>query len=267
MGLIALSPIEDIVTLTLYSAYLANERPLSLLIISRIEAGKTELLSQFQRNQGVHYLTDCTAFGIAKTLLRDIIEQRIRHLIIPDLLIPFSHSKNTTNNLVALFNALIEEGVIDIKTFYHRGPAWERPVRCGLITAVSREKFEEEKHYWRSLGFLSRCLPVTYEYSVETQTDIRAEISTGVRKQNYILLDFPNEDKIVRLPRDIGERVADDAPRLVDAERYYGFRMQRHLQRLMMSRALLHQRDEVNWEDYRKIKGYTKFINLDFNRL
>jgi hypothetical protein len=267
MSLIALKPIENLVSLALWSAYLANERPLSILIVSKIESGKTELLSQFRGNRGVQYLTDCTAFGLAKSVLPSILEGKINHIIIPDLLIPLSHSRDTSNNLIALLNALIEEGVINIQTFFHRAPPYKYPVRCGIITAIAKEEFEERKDYWGKLGFVSRCLTITYSHSWETQHKVREFLAEDLKEHEPIIWQFPEAKQEITIPEIIKEQLIEWIETSPAVRKSYAYRLQIHLQRLMKARALANRREVVSEEDYERVMSYSKYINFNYNEV
>ena len=47
----------------------------------------------------------------------------------------------------------------------------------------------------------------------------------------------------------------------------HGFRMQKHLQRLLMASALQDGRDEVSKDDFLSVLELCKFANLDYNEL
>jgi hypothetical protein len=235
--------------------------------VSKIESGKTELLSQFRENKGVQYLTDCTAFGLAKSVLPGILEGKINHIIIPDLLIPLSHSRDTSNNLIALLNALIEEGVINIQTFFHRAPPYKHPVRCGIITAIAKEEFEERKDYWGKLGFVSRCLTVTYSHSWETQHKVREFLAEDLKEHKPVTWVFPKSKQQITIPETIKQRIIKQMETSPAVKKSYAYRLQLHLQRLMKARALANHREVVSEEDYDHIMRYSKYTNFNYNEI
>lgn len=66
-------PIQDIIDLTIHTAYVKFERIISLLLVSETEAGKTELIKKFRKNKGVHPRRRFTAYGIINDLLSKFI--------------------------------------------------------------------------------------------------------------------------------------------------------------------------------------------------
>ena len=154
-----LDPLVDMVTLTLYTAYIKNvPKPNSLLIIAKPESGKTEILKKFIPNKNVTYLSDITAFGIERDYLSKIESGEIRHIIIPDLLKPLSRKESTVKTFITMMNALIEEGIASASTYAMRRTS-EKHVKCGIITAITGEELSDQRHNWGRIGFLSRIVP------------------------------------------------------------------------------------------------------------
>lgn len=64
--LIGIQPIQDLVELTLWTAYIKYERVCSLLIVANPESGKTELLKKYRKNNGIHLTKRFSAYGIER---------------------------------------------------------------------------------------------------------------------------------------------------------------------------------------------------------
>ena len=62
--MIKTAAIEDIIKAALFTAYLVGETPLSILLVAKVESGKSSIVEKFNPNPGVKLLTDCTAFGV-----------------------------------------------------------------------------------------------------------------------------------------------------------------------------------------------------------
>lgn len=74
--MIKLTELEQLIEVTLFTGWIKDERPVSLIIIAEPESGKTELVKKAQRVKGVLYLTDATAWGIVDNYW-DKIEKRV----------------------------------------------------------------------------------------------------------------------------------------------------------------------------------------------
>ena len=99
--------LEHIVKLAIFSSYIADERPVSILISARVESGKTELLQKAKQCDGILYLNDVTAYGLQKHYLTPISEGAIRTVIIPDLITPLSRSGDTVETFIAFLNMIL----------------------------------------------------------------------------------------------------------------------------------------------------------------
>lgn len=239
-----------LIELALYSGYIQQERPVSLLIIAEPESAKTDMLTSFKNNQGVKVPTDITAYKILEQYGDDMSEGRIKHLIIPDLITPVSKKQDTATQFVGFLNALIEEGVLDYQSYLIQRDYHNKPARVGLITSITPEYLKDTRHRLIKAGFMSRMLPVCYSYTEATIGRIRQYIANrSYHQDGCINLNLPSEDKAIELPLALTERIMERASVLGQAIKTYGFRYQRQLQVLMMASALKNGRDVVTQED------------------
>lgn len=105
--MIKLEELEKLIEVTLFTGYIKNERPVSLLIVADPESGKTELVKKAKRVKSVLYLTDATAWGIVDKHWDDIEKRKIRHIIIPDLTVPLGKQTETRKTFTRFLSALI----------------------------------------------------------------------------------------------------------------------------------------------------------------
>jgi len=83
--LINTDDLEYVIELALYSRYLKNADPLSLIISSKVGAGKTEIIKLYRNCRRVLFLSEATAYGIKSKYLDDIASGKVRHIVIGDL--------------------------------------------------------------------------------------------------------------------------------------------------------------------------------------
>lgn len=167
--LIKIEPLKKMIECALISPYIKNEKPISLLIVAKAESGKSSVMKQYRENQGVAYLTDCTAYGITRDILPKIVSGEIKTLMIPDLITPLSKQTKTRQSFIAFLNNLIEEGVAKIATY---STVWNKDVKANAITAVTDEALRDARHSWAKMGFLSRFIVFSYSYSISNVTRI-----------------------------------------------------------------------------------------------
>lgn len=278
--MIRLEKVTKLLELAVFSGHIKQEQPVSALVTAPPEAGKTNLVMKFAQNAGCVALTDCTAFGILRDYGQAIRERKIRHLIIPDLVRPMSRGKDTVHSLIAFLNALIEEGVLRISTYAERvcAPKTDEdlekqpiPVKCGLIATLAKDILTDGRHHWARMGFMSRMLPISYDYGIRT----KLEIHKSIARRDYveeapIILGLPDEDVEIGLESPQADELLTLSTTLAgvsdrnNPEKTYGFRLQKHLQTLAMANALKNGRGKVWQEDVELIQELSSCINLEY---
>lgn len=274
--MISLVEITEIVGLALWSAYVQGERPLSVLLSAPVEAGKTELVMQYNKNDGILYISGFTPTGFMNTYSSELVHGSIRHVLVPDLLSGLAKQYYVRQGLITFLNSLTEEGVASYHTMFVDLNI-QSPHPIGLVGGVTKEMLMESRIEWAKVGFLSRMLPVTWNYKGDTVT----EIMQYVMRRQYVNekktnLDFPDTEQKVNLPYELAEKLkpladklvaADKQAKMKTAEDAFGFRYQRHFQRLAMACALSQGRDEVNITDINRVRVLSRFCNLDFTKV
>ena len=266
--MIGTEDLEYLVKLALYSAYVKDEKPLSLLITAKVESGKTTIASKFMhdKNKGIVYLTDVTAYGIIKAFLPQLELGKINHLIIGDLITPLSKQQSTVRSFIAFLNNLIEEGIVELQTYANSVKV--KGIRCGIITTIPENELFDKRHKWATMGFMSRVLPVSYSYSQQTAIEILQSIARReYYEENKVKLDFPKKQKCIELPFEIAEKLIPHSRSFAIAEKIYGFRYQKQLQVLLEANALIRKDKKVTEEDFQKILSLLKLIGLRYNQI
>lgn len=264
--------LEHLLKLALLSAYIKGERSVSVLVSARVESGKTELIKKADigSDNGVLYLNDVTAYGLQRKYLQQITDGSLKTIIIPDFITPLSKGSDTVETFISFLNGLIEEGVAEVQT-YAMSLKITRPggARCNIITSIAKEHLGDHRHRWTKVGFLSRVIPISYEYGSSSIYDIMQSIANREYRSetNFKDLVFPKEEIEVELPSAIALRIASLTPQIIDAEKLYGFRLQKQLQTLTMANAIFNGRDIVEEVDFEIIKQLSDYINLKYRQI
>ena len=272
--MIGVNRIHDILELVVWSGYIKDEPPVSALVTAPVEAGKTDLVLKFSQNVGCVVLTDATAYGIMRDYGNAIKSGEIRHLIIPDMVKPMSRGKNTVNTLIAFLNSLVEEGVIGVSTYAEK-IVEQVPVKCGLIATLAKDVLEDGRHQWNRMGFMSRMIPLSYTYGARTKAEIYKSIANReYLKEEPVKLDLPPDEVEIKLSSPESDELMALTTALTTVltssrgkkkpEEVYGFRLQKHLQRLAMASALKDGRVVVEQKDVDLIKELSSCINLEY---
>ena len=261
--LVKLDPLERIVQATLQSAYVKDEKPLSLLIVAKPESGKTLVLKKYRENKGIVYLTDCTAYGLTRDILPKVISGEIRHILIADLITPLSKSAKTRQSLVAFLNNLIEEGVAKMTTY---ATSWEKEVRCGMISAITDDALQDGRHEWAKMGFLSRMFIFSYSYPISAVYKIFDSLMSdrsGVDEK--IELKFPNQPKDVVLPKPIAKKLIPISMKVGESMKLHGFRFFLNTKTMLKALALLNGRATVTDREFEEFLELSRYLNCQFN--
>jgi len=260
--------LEYVIELVLLSGYLKNADPLSLILSAKVGAGKTEILKRYRGTKGIKFISEATAYGIQEKYLNEIEQGKIKHLIIGDLLVPLSKQKKTRDIFIAFMNTLIEEGIESIFTYARN---WEsnKPVKCGLITAIAEPDLMRTSRRWYEMGFLSRAIPLTYSYSNRTKIKIYKHIakSYDISEMAPKKIWLPNKPVNAKPNYELNIKLIELSIGMEKWEKVYGFRRQEQLQVLLMANALKNKRKHVIEEDYETILELSEYINLDYKEI
>lgn len=255
--MIKIEELKELIKTILFSGYVSNEKPLSAIFIADVGSGKSEMLNSFKVNDNIAYFTDVTYMGLIKLLEN---EKEIRHIVIPDFLKITMKKKSTTDNITSCFNAMMEEGLDKISMM---GQSFDfKGKNVGLITATTKDSFAQYKKRWKSMGFLSRMLIISYRYSEKT----KEEIFRYIYNREY--LNDNNKSKENMPLRNVHIKLKPELAKML-REKRTDFRNQKQLQTLAMARCLMDNRTklEVTKKDIQKINSFKKFINLEFTEI
>jgi len=253
--MIKIEVLKDLIKTILYTGYLSGEKPLSVMFVGRIGSGKSEIINAFSLNDNIAYFTDLTYMGLIQ-VLKDY--PNLKHIAIPDFLKITMKKKSTMDNVTSAFNSLMEEGLEKISMM---GMSIDfKGKKCGIITATTKGSFSQNESKWKSMGFLSRMLLISYDYKDDTIKEIFEYI------YNSEYLNDNNKEKILLPFRDFEVKISNKLARELK-EKDIDFRRQKQLQILAKARALISNRIEVNEQDVKDINNFKKFLNLNYTKI
>jgi hypothetical protein len=260
-GLIEVDDLIKLVNLAILTGRLKNGKRISMLIVGDTETGKTQILEVFMDLKPVIWANDLSA----KIIVSDVapqVEKGKTHILIPDFLKILSHQKVVARNTITMLSAITEEGLKNVM-FYGSQREFKEPVKCGVIAAITKSGYKSREKYWKDIGFVGRCIPVSFSYSDETKMRIHEHIRQGFPAR--VIDVVAGRPTSVEIPSDIGVRVQD----LVLARSAFstGFRLHKQLRALVQAHALYLGRSLVTEEDFEEIRRLSKFMNLDFNTI
>jgi hypothetical protein len=289
--LLGTEPIQDLIDLTIRSAYVKYERINSLLIVSEPEAGKTELIKKFRENKGVHLRRRFTSYGIIKDLLDGQITtlfnspKILGHILVYDYSNVFTYKASTVDSTIEFLDALTEDGLSGESSYWIKGNELEpyEGLRGGIIAGINTFGFftsgRKVKANLYKGGWFSRNIVATYDISETLLTKIFDSIRRGEYRRDkgfveYIILQLPMKRMDVELSieyaaeiGDLARELAEDYTRDLSPYKLKGIRLDKSLISLVKASALRENRDYVNADDVDRIKYLSNWMNLKMNNL
>jgi hypothetical protein len=259
--LIEVSDLIKVVNLAILTGRVKNAKPVSMLLIGDTETGKTQILEVFMNLKPVIWANDLSAHVIVDEVAPQV-EKGKTHVLIPDLLKVLGHQKMVTRNTMTMLNSIMEEGLKNVM-FYGTRKEFSKPVRCGVIAAITKDAFKARQDHWKSIGFVGRCLLVSYSYSEGTKLKIHEHIREGFPSRTIEIIT--GRAMNVEIPSRMGEKVQDLA--IARTPFSTGFRLHKQLRALVQAHALYCRRMRVNKEDFEEIRRLSKFMNLDYYQI
>ena len=237
------------------SGWLTGTRPLSGLIISQPDSGKSESLMCFSGCKGVLVVNDLTAYGLAR-LVEDL--KSAHHLVIPDLLKVLQRNPRVANELISMLNIMSEEGLLRIQTFYTQ-LYLEKPLRRGFLTSLTIEAFNRRRRHWRAIGFTSRPIPFFFGYNEEDLARARETIKRNEEVFKPMSLEPRGPVEV-----SISEEHANEVEKIaifmssINAD-FTAFRTLRNAITMVKARAALRGVSEVEEEDIKFLRAMVPF--------
>jgi hypothetical protein len=263
------------------SGYIKREiSPISLMLIAPPEHNKTSILKSFENVKNVLYSTDLSQKPLTEFIKR-ADNEKYYHIIVPDFIKVVAHNKITSTSTVTSLNSLIEEG-IQHSNYYGQEIHLKHNVKMGLITSITPDLYRQQFKMWNDIGFLSRFIPISYEYSPET----RIKINQMIKGDGHEDMDTEFEklkrvgQKVISINSDVGSGIELFVSQIVDKLNKYevvmymgnarykiklniqGFRLHKQLRLLAQAIAFDKGLNEVNYECLMELRELLEYIAM-----
>lgn len=262
----------------LNSGFIKNKPySLSTLLLAEPERAKTTLVCRFE-GIGVLLMNDATGYGVweeLKNIKREQGEEGLRklhHLTIPDLERISARSKSTRKELLSDLRILMQEGLTRKHTA-RMNVTFNPPVRIGLIMCTTPDDLGDRRSVLRSLSFLSRVIPFTYDYGSRLKVNIMKFLQEeeALRKDRETI---SGEQTFIKLPSYIASELSAPAIFLAKkTERFarkgdlIGIRYKEQLQAYVKSIAYSIGHKDVTDSDHEEFFELYKHMNYKFKEL
>lgn len=244
-----MKPIDltELLKLALWTAYIKPEngvKQVSIMVVAKVESGKTSLLDQFSCNNGIFYATNLTEYGLLHHHREELLRGEFKHIMIPDFIKTMNQKRETVNTLITFLNSYIEEGVSNISSYAY-DLTLANPIHGGLLTTIAIQDFNRMRKQLAAVGFLSRIIVLSYSYSQDHIQQIFRDISNSVGGWEKIQLAFPEEPQPVTISHDLAMSMEIPAQQIGARYQSFGFRAHKNFIALAKAAALADKRDTV----------------------
>lgn len=246
--------IRKTIKLVYLSAFLKDEKPLSLMLVAPPEQSKTHFLLE-HKTKFSHLATDLSYKGLIDLLLSN---KNVKHIVIPDFLKVTEKNQSTKKSIITALNGYLEEGIFDIN-LANSQKIDLKGRSGGVITSTTKGSFFQNAKNWNALGFKSRFIIISWEYTPESLEKILDIISkeestakTKPKNLQYKLTKVKSSQKINRLLKPL----AEGSPR-----RY------KQLIVLLKCLALESGKEETDLDSVEELKEINQILNLRFSKI
>lgn len=220
-ALVGMESVQEILETAFFTATLANTVPLSILLVGPPGTGKSKSILGY-RAPSLHITNDVTSSGLAELMERDQ-QNEIRQIMIPDFNIVVSHKSSTAALTVSSLLTLMSEGIMRIDDGRRQKEIVHAPI--GVISAMTRDIYEDNAKTFRKLGIGRRFVPIFFTYGTATREKVQMSIKRGettlcqlqpkpiiLPKQEKwpIKVDMPQaiSERLVIMSRDMADNLA-----------------------------------------------------------
>jgi hypothetical protein len=168
---IGTSLVTEFLQTILLTGRIAKESPVSTFIIAQPEHGKTSVVLESPFACAVD-VTDCTGKGLQELLK---YKAEMSHVIFNDLTVVAAHSKTVRAYLIAMINAMTEEGIRSI-AFPGNVETYQNGKR-GIVACSTPDVIKDSRAWFNKIGLSSRVIPFHYCYSEALTIRIKMAIN------------------------------------------------------------------------------------------
>jgi hypothetical protein len=193
---VGLSAAHMLLEIALHIPYLADEKPVGIMMIAQPGMGKSMLLTRFESEKIMRF-NDLTGWGLEQVLI-SCRKLDGGFVVIPDLLRLLAR-KNGFEAFLTMGNILLEEG-------YESVVRWDinlklkKPVNAGIITALTNSCYQRYFKHFEKTGFLSRFGIFGFSYADSDRLRIAQAVSrNGNSSARKILIRPPKNTQKTKI--------------------------------------------------------------------
>ncbi len=227
----------DFIGITLTSGFLAEEKPLSGLIVGPPSSSKSYTLGRFGSSTSWSRLNHFTRYGVLTHIARRAVEGKATtHIIVSDLGGLFHGAKGPSEDVQSFFLGLTDEGhegfqsynlriSVENLEFTQRNGSSERTqtmkgeafpfgtIKAGVLGGITDKRFANHKSQLEDLGLLGRFIPFNFAPSLGRRSRNKDAIARRAPIVPVALPQMRYRTEVELTPDDLNQLVLfKDAP-------------------------------------------------------
>jgi len=233
--------IEKIILLDVLANKTTLDKPISLMLIAKSEAGGSELLREFNQIPTIYSTSDLTYASLVIDLLDKIFSGKITIVMISDYNKIVSKKTSTAINIETALCDLMEEGITDIRQIGKMSKHYPKAVKCAIIAKMTKDMYNQSRARWLETGFNQRFIFIFWNYEDSQQKEIKAYLQNDLKieKVKFILPKLNGVKLNFVQPLGIYSKLDEIVNKLYDKHYGYGFRLTIALKELCKANCLL----------------------------
>lgn len=284
---IRIEPVRKFAQYIIYTGFVSNiPYPASGIIIAPPERAKSTEIAKFEC-LGVMQVDKATALGFAE-IIQGMNKKELEayhHFIIVDLEQYASYSREVKEQFLSFVRGTAAEGVKRYRTKNINLNLDERK-QFGFLMCTTPDDLGDKRSVFRSLSFLDRLLPFTYNYSEPLRMRILEFVAEEEHnaKESYVIKREKKED--VKCPKQYSDKITPYAVMMakrienvashhktVYGDRYknddqlFGVRSKENLISFLKAIALYDGRNTVIRKDFDEFVNLYRFMNFKFKNI
>lgn len=159
-----MQPLSELIETVLYTACVAKEKPVSIIIVGPSGVGKSVLISRY-KSVNLMPTDSVTSMGLFNIAQSDP-KNEIKFLQIPDLNPTLSRKPTTVQATMANLLSFTADGTV--RTDDGRSNKESKHNAVGMVTSATDDIYHGQAKKWFALGLRRRIIPVFFKYSTVT---------------------------------------------------------------------------------------------------
>lgn len=201
-----LEAIEELVLTVLYSGFIRDEVPVSMILVGPSGAAKSKILKAVA-HPCIHLTDSVSSSGLSDIVQRDTKNEK-KFIVMPDFNPTLSRRTATSTATIANLLSITADGTVRVDDGRNIKECKHMPM--GMLTACTPEIYDKHAKQWFALGLRRRIIPLFYAYTSATESELQRMVRMDKIHSTVIepiKLRFPSKAVRPFIPEVIGHEL------------------------------------------------------------